>query len=408
MELAPQSYAQSDLDVFFEKVSSHVPSGTAPVVNKVNGGYFSNETGPAVLTESNLDLEYAMSLSYPQNVTVYQVGDSSREDRATNNNFLDAIDGTYCTYEGGDNTRWDAQYPHNSPVPMDGLYNGTNMCGTYNATSVITISYGRNENASPESYNERECHEYMKLGLMGVTVLFSSGDSGVAGFHGECLNEDGSHTERASKHGRFNPMFPASCPFVTSVGGTAIPENGTVYDKEIAAWEFQSGGGFSNQFLMPDYQQKAVQTYYQRTIATWFDSLCYGSSFQSLLPQYGASRYNNSKVVRGFPDVSMNGQYYLISVDGDFHPVSGTSASAPVLGALITVLNGLRIKQGKKTLGFLNHIFYQNPGIVNDIVEGNNPGCGTKGFDAVPGWDPVTGLGTVDYERMKEVVMKLP
>lgn len=50
--------------------------------------------------ESALDLEYAMTLIYPQQATVYQVGDIVQG--ASFNNFLDGIDGSYCTFEGGD------------------------------------------------------------------------------------------------------------------------------------------------------------------------------------------------------------------------------------------------------------------------------------------------------------------
>ena len=46
--------------------------------------------------------------------------------------------------------------------------------------------------------------------------------------------------------------------------------------------------------------------------------------------------------------------------------------------------------------------------IYNDIVEGSNPGCGYPGFNATPGWDPVTGLGTPNYKKMKERFMMLP
>jgi hypothetical protein len=43
-----------------------------------------------------------MSLVYPQKVTLYQVGDYL--EGASFNNFLDALDGSYCTYMGGDGT----------------------------------------------------------------------------------------------------------------------------------------------------------------------------------------------------------------------------------------------------------------------------------------------------------------
>ncbi len=78
----------------------------------------------------------------------------------------------------------------------------------------------------------------------------------------------------------------------------------------------------------------------------------------------------------------------------------GTSASSPTVGSIITLINGARIAVGKKPLGFLNPWIYSNPWMLNDITNGTNPGCGTQGFSAVAGWDPVTGYGTPDTLKM--------
>jgi len=45
---------------------------------------------------------------------------------------------------------------------------------------VISVSYGGQEADVPISYQKRQCLEYMKLGLQGVSLLFASGDSGVS------------------------------------------------------------------------------------------------------------------------------------------------------------------------------------------------------------------------------------
>ncbi|KAG6875123.1 hypothetical protein C0992_005137, partial [Termitomyces sp. T32_za158] len=50
--------------------------------------------------ESDLDLEYAMGLTNPQPITLLQTGDIV--EGASFNNWLDAVDGSYCTFEGGD------------------------------------------------------------------------------------------------------------------------------------------------------------------------------------------------------------------------------------------------------------------------------------------------------------------
>jgi len=56
---------------------------------------------------------------------------------------------------------------------------------------VISTSYGYNEADLTFFYASRQCDEYGKLGLMGVTMLFSSGDDGVAGNSKFCLNPNG-------------------------------------------------------------------------------------------------------------------------------------------------------------------------------------------------------------------------
>jgi tripeptidyl-peptidase-1 len=53
-------------------------------------------------------------------------------------------------------------------------------------------------------------------------------------------------------------------------------------------------------------------------------------------------------------------------------------------------------------------VLYSHPELMNDIVTGENYGCGGKAFNAIEGWDPVTGLGTPDYERLLELYLSLP
>lgn len=47
-------------------------------------------------------------------------------------------------------------------------------------------------------------------------------------------------------------------------------------------------------------------------------------------------------------------------------------------------------------------------GAFNDITEGSNPGCGTEGYNATAGWDPVTGLGTPNFPVLLEKWLALP
>lgn len=89
--------------------------------------------------------------------------------------------------------------------------------------------------------------------------------------------------------------------------------------------------------------------------------------------------------------------------------VYGTSAAAPVVASLMALVNNERLQRGKTPVGFINVVLYEHPEIFNDIVEGANEGCGfADAFLAVEGWDPVTGLGSLDYSRMFDVFLQLP
>lgn len=60
------------------------------------------------------------------------------------------------------------------------------------------------------------------------------------------------------------------------------------------------------------------------------------------------------------------------------------------MAGIIALLNDFLLTEGKIPLGFLNPWLYGYGRFgFTDITSGNNPGCGTDGFTAVPGWDPV-------------------
>ena len=61
----------------------------------------------------------------------------------------------------------------------------------------------------PIDYATEVCNLFAQLGARGSSIMFSSGDDGVG--EGNCLTNDGTNTKR------FQPNFPASCPFVTTV-----------------------------------------------------------------------------------------------------------------------------------------------------------------------------------------------
>src|SRR3569833_142248 len=267
---------------------------------------------------------------------------------------------------------------------------GTKMCGGAPSSKVVSFSYGQIEGALPQFYQERQCHEWMKLAHQGVSSLFATGDSGVAnrynaGFNATCLNAEYGYLDQNGT--KFSPDFPSNCPYITGVGATQL--NGSVAGGEVAA-RF-SGGGFSNIFPVPVWQKEAV--------SNWLDKYA---------PNYPNAVWNNSGNARAYPDIAAMGRNLTTVYLGKTYGVGGTSASAPIVAPLITLLNEERLEAGKGPIGFLNPTLYAHPEMLNDITSGNNPGCGTDGFHTAPGWDPVTGMGTPNYAKMREVFLSLP
>ncbi|PSR75788.1 hypothetical protein PHLCEN_2v8905 [Hermanssonia centrifuga] len=382
VEYTPQAYVPSDLDMFFTNFSSS-QVGQRPTLVGIDGGVVQAiEEGFDLNGESDLDLQYSMALvGKSQPVTLYQTGDEI--EGASFNNLLDALDGSFCTFEGGDDPTEDGIYPD----PFGG-FEGAADCGTVKPAFVISTSYSYNEADLTPSYTARQCAEYAKLGLMGVTILYSSGDNGVAGNSGECLFTG---QEQGFGAPNFNPTFPATCPFITSVGATQVNPGAKVTDPESACEQvIFSGGGFSNYFAIPSYQKEAV------------------NSFLTKFPPSYPKTMWNSTGSRAFPDISANGANYVVAVDGEFELVFGTSASSPVSASILSAVNDARLALGKKPIGFINPAIYSFKGAFNDIKNGTNEGCGTQGFSAVEGWDPVTGLGTPNFPLLLAEFLLLP
>jgi len=240
---------------------------------------------------------------------------------------------------------------------------------------VFSVSYGEDEDSLSRSYAIRMNTEFQKLGLRGVSVLFASGDSGVGGSYFGCS--------------AFVPDFPAGAPAVTAVGGTTL-EGWLETGAEIV--NGLSGGGFSNYFPTASYQATSVKNYL--------------SSMQGKLP---ASKYWNA-TGRGYPDIAALSSNFVIVQDLVPLPgVAGTSCAAPTASGIIALLNDLRLQNGKPQLGFLNPLLYElertQPQVFTDVVKGSNPGCGTQGFQATAGWDPATGLGSLNYAELAKVIL---
>ncbi|CAE6448007.1 unnamed protein product [Rhizoctonia solani] len=334
-----EQYAStSDLQTFYTKFNPSA-AGSTFSVELINGGK-NSQTNPGI--EANLDVQYAGAISNPIPLTFYSTAGSP-------------------PYKPDSNTPTNTNEPYSEWVNY--------MLEKATLPLTISTSYGDDEQTVPLDYATRVCNSFAQLGVRGVSVLFSSGDGGVGS--GTCKTNDGTNRTR------FQPIFPASCPYVTAVGGTykVEPEVGVSF----------SQGGFSDYFSRPSYQVSAVSTF--------LGSL--GTTYSGL--------YNTTG--RGFPDVAAQGRSFQIVQGGRTTSVAGTSASAPAFAGVIALLNDYRLSQGKSPLGFLNPWLYSSAvSALNDITSGSNPGCGTNGFTARAGWDPVTGLGTPDFIKLQAVV----
>ncbi|RAR16056.1 tripeptidyl-peptidase 1 precursor [Stemphylium lycopersici] len=335
--------------------------GTTFEVTSVNEGPF-DQNSTASSVEANLDIQYTAGLVSPKITTEFYtvpgrgilVPDLDQPSVDDNNNepYLD-----FFTYLVG---LEDEELPE-----------------------VLTTSYGENEQSVPAEYAKKVCDMIGQLGTRGVSVIFSSGDTGPGS---ACQTNDGKNTTRLL------PIFPASCPYVTSVGGT-------VGVQPEAAVSFSSGG-FSDLWSRPAYQEKAVSEYLEKLGDRW------------------KGLYNPNG--RGFPDVAAQGQGFQVIDKGRLGSVGGTSASAPVFASVVALLNNARLAAGMSSLGFLNPwIYEQGFQGLNDIVDGGSRGCTGRdiysglpapfvpyaSWNATKGWDPVTGYGTPDFEQLLRLTM---
>jgi len=217
----------------------------------------------------------------------------------------------------------------------------------------------------------------------GMTVVAASGDVGAAAYQCDLYS---ALTGTPPANPARGVLLLSSDPVVLSVGGTALTASQSGSWVSETAWglasgnpgnaggSFQaSGGGFSRLFARPAYQAN--------------------------VPGIGATR--------GVPDVSADASdrpgVAVVFSNAGHHVVQshgGTSASAPMWAALIALAD----QYAGRHLGFVNPAIYQiarGPRYhqaFHDITTGTNtvhfPPATVAGYQAGPGWDPVTGWGS--------------
>jgi len=240
--------------------------------------------------------------------------------------------------------------------------------------SVVSISYGWDENQpfqnsipwTPAAIDHIG-ESFLAAAQLGITVCVSTGDDG---------------SEAQVQDGRAHVNYPATDPSVLAVGGTTLHKTAGKVPAIAAETVWNdgpgdgTGGGISDYIPVPSWQKGIVP------------------------PSINPGNFHG----RGIPDVAANADPdtgYLTCSGGKFSTVGGTSAAAPLWGALIARCN----QQLNARVGNFNALLYSSIGpskVLNDITQGNNDTDGLLdgNFAAGPGWDACTGWGTPNGAKL--------
>ena len=242
-----------------------------------------------------------------------------------------------------------------------------------NMPSVLSVSYGLAEGqnvwtaAAMTAVNDA----FKKAALLGITICISSGD-------------DGSDAQVGDGYAHIS--FPASSPYVLSVGGTNLAKNNGSFTE--VSWKDgdglrrdgggASGGGVSIAFALPSWQTDFA--------------------VHSVNP--GAKPGRTVPDVAAHAETDGNSTGYFIVVEGQSTRNGGTSAAAPLWASLIGRCNE---QLGSQRVGYLTPLLYQSAGKgngsigsigCNDITQGNNISAPIGGYSSGSGYDAVTGWGS--------------
>jgi uncharacterized protein (TIGR03437 family) len=266
-----------------------------------------------------------------------------------------------------------------------------------NVAPVITVSYGSCEIGWRLSYWRAIAQQ---ANAQGITILNSSGDSGAAG-----CDPQGDMPFAAA--GRMVD-FPAVLPEITAVGGTQFVEGTGAY------W---ASANSSNLGSALSYIPEAV---WNESGSAGLGSSGGGASLLYAKPVWQTGPGVPDDQARDVPDISLSAaghDGYIVISSGSMGAVGGTSASAPSMAGIMALLNQYQVSKGfqqKPGLGNINPQLYRlaqsAPSAFHDITAGDNivncaqgsPDCltGSFGYQAGPGYDMATGLGSVDVNNL--------
>ena len=259
---------------------------------------------------------------------------------------------------------------------------------------VISQSFSATEETFPTAQSLLNLRgAYINAAHHNVTVLTASGDSGAADVRFNTIDY------------YLHPVtsWPDSDPLVTGVGGTRLHLDAAGdHTSPDSVWN-DTYSVATNEFIFGDAGPNPLAGGGGKSII--FARPTYQNSVASIVGAH-----------RGVPDVSMSGAcnggvlvYQSFKGGGPpgYYVVCGTSESTPLFSGIVAIAD----QYAGHDLGVINPALYElsaegAPGIV-DVLRGNNtvsfPQNGSMhtvhGFQALPGYDLASGVGTVDAAR---------
>jgi kumamolisin len=236
--------------------------------------------------------------------------------------------------------------------------------------SALAIGWGGPEVSWTSQSIQRMDSALRQATQAGITVVVAAGDSGASDGVGD---------------GKAHVDFPASSPWVVSVGGTRLVTVANSIASEVV-WNDPNtagatGGGVSALFPQPEWQARV-----------------------------SVPRRLDGSSGRGVPDVAADASpstAYELFLNGKTTVIGGTSATTPFWAGLIAILD-----QGVgRRVGFLNPFLYQHAGpsaALRAIITGDNTYEGVRGFAAGRGWSAVTGWGSPDGKKLLAALQAMP
>jgi len=267
----------------------------------------------------------------------------------------------------------------------DGIVLAAQYAVTNNVAPIVTVSYLHCENTISDGGQSLWGSLWSQAASQGQSVFVASGDSGAAG----C---DAATEQTATQGVAVNAI--CSTPNSTCVGGTEFNDNANpgVY------WTATNGPGMSSALsYIPEL--------------TWNESswagaiIASGGGVSTIYPKPGWQSApgvptGNMRVVPDIAASSAIHDAYVIQIQGGAFYIAGTSAATPSLASVMAlVLQNVGAPWGNVNPNLYTLASQQaagGPAVFHDIASGNNSVPGVTGYNAGPGYDMVTGLGSVD------------